>query len=236
MAFSQNGYKAKDFNLIASYTVPGTDVRVSLRKGDVSVVLLYLLKQYNDTVEPLRQSDTGGYNPRSIISGHSLSNHASGTAIDARWRDHPLSASGTFSSAQVKALRKILVFLEGVVRWGGDYRGRKDEMHFEINAPLSRVEAVANKIRNGGSKPAPVKPVGSTKLALKVGSTGPLVKHLQERMNAVFPSYSRLREDGNYGAKTEAVIKEFQRRCSVKADGVIGPKTRALLKRYGIVL
>lgn len=234
--FSQNGYRAKDYSLIAAYTVPGTSVRVALRKGDVSVVMLYLLKQFNDTVEPLRQSDTGGYNPRSIIGGKVVSNHASGTAADVRWRDHPLGARGTFNSNQVKAIRKILAFLEGVVRWGGDYKGRKDEMHFEVNAPLAKVEEVADKIRNGGKKPAVAKPVSAPTAVLKLGSHGPVVKHMQQRLNAVFPAYSKLRTDGDFGPKTVAVVREFQRRTGLQPDGAVGPKTKAMLKRYGITL
>lgn len=238
MAFSQNGYRAKDYSLIATYTVPGTSVRVSLRKGDVSVVLLYFLKQFNDTVQALRSSDTGGYNPRSIIGAGSrdISNHASGTAVDVRWRDHPLGARGTFNSNQVKAIRKILAYLEGVIRWGGDYSGRKDEMHFEVNASLSKIEDVADKIRNGGKKPAAVKPVSPPSAILKKGSHGPVVTLLQRRMNTIFPRYSKLKQDGDYGPKTEAVVKEFQRRTGLAPDGIVGPKTKAMLKRYGITL
>jgi hypothetical protein len=234
--FSQNGYKAKDFSLIASYTVPDTDVRVSLRKGDVSVVLLYLLKQFNATVEPVRQKDTGGYNPRSIISSTVLSNHASGTAVDINWQDHVMGSVNTFTPKQEFAIYRILAFLEGTVRWGGNYSGRKDEMHFEINAPLSKVTDVAEKIRNGGVKPVVVKPVGKATVVLKQGSRGPLIKHLQGRLNDIFPSYSRLKEDGIFGPKLEAVIREFQRRTNLTPDGEIGPKTRAMLKRFGITL
>lgn len=238
MYYSQNGYLAKDASLIASYTVAGTNVRVNLRRGDVSVVLLYLMAQFDKHVQPLRQKDTGGYNPRSIIGAGSrkVSNHASGTAVDLRWNDHPLGAYGTFSNSQVKAIRTILKSLDGVVRWGHDYSGRKDEMHFEINAPLCKVTAVADKIRNGGKKPAESKPVSVSTVDLKKGSRGPVVKHLQNRLNHVFPAYSRLQEDGDYGPKTEAVIKEFQRRTRLQADGVVGPRTKAVLKRYGITL
>lgn len=235
---SQNGYLAKDASLIASYTIPGTSVRINLRRGDVSVVLLYFLKQFNDTVQPLRQSDTGGYNPRSIIGAGSrdISNHASGTAVDVRWNDHVMGKHGTFTAAQIKAIRTILNFCEGVIRWGGDYSGRKDEMHFEINASLSKVSALADKIRNGG-KPVVTKPAPSVSTVnLQKGSRGPLVKHLQNRLNHIFPAYSRLQEDGDFGPKTEAVIKEFQRRTRLQADGVVGPKTKAMLKRYGITL
>jgi hypothetical protein len=63
-----------------------------------------------------------------------VSNHGSGTAIDINWDDHPLSAVHTFTSDQEAAIRKKAGELG--LRWGGDYRSRKDEMHFEIaNGP-----------------------------------------------------------------------------------------------------
>src|SRR5699024_11466908 len=37
------------------------------------------------------------------------------------------------------------------VRWGGDYIGRKDEMHFEINVPPGQFDGV---VQGGGGKPA----------------------------------------------------------------------------------
>src|SRR5690606_34980535 len=66
------------------------------------------------------------------------------------------------------ALRRILDDLGGVVRWGGDYSGRKDEMHFEINANAARVAQVArslaslvsNPIAGGGTVTSPTLPGG----------------------------------------------------------------------------
>src|SRR5690606_41887003 len=55
---------------------------------------------------------------------------------------------GTFSTAQVPAGRQILSVCEGVVRWGGDYKSRADEMHFEINAGAAAGRGMADTIRN----------------------------------------------------------------------------------------
>jgi|SRR5690349_10423050 len=239
MLYSQNGYAAKEFSLMATYSIKGSDTRITMRKGDVSVVLLYVAQQFNDTVERLIPSQCGGYNPRSIIGmgSRDISNHASGTAIDLNWGKHVMGVHGTFSAKQVAAIRRILSFLEGVVRWGGDYHSRKDEMHFEINAPLSKVAAVADKIRNGGVPPKVTASAGmSVGATLKVGSTGPIVKYMQQRLNKDFPRYSRLAEDGKFGPRTQAVVKEFQRRTGLVADGIVGPKTRAMMKRFGINL
>jgi len=59
---------------------------------------------------------------------------------------------------------------------------------------------------------------------------------LQRSMNRQFPTYSRLAEDGIYGAKTRSVVIEFQRRTQLLADGIVGPKTIAKLAHYGIKL
>lgn len=231
--YSQNGYKAKDYSLIATYTIPGTDgIRVSLRKGDVSVVLLYLLEQYNRFVEPLRKSDTGGYNPRSIISAYTLSNHASGTAVDTRWNDHPIGHRGTFTAEQVRTINKILVVLQGVVRWGGNYRGRPDEMHFEVIGSPAQVKKVADMIRSGvigTAKPVTSKPSIKDFPAypgkpLERGmENNKHVATFQAKMKA--RGWKRMKADGDFGAITEDLVRQFQKEKRLKVDGVVGPKT-----------
>lgn len=148
MATSQNGFSANDRSAIASYHLPGG--KVAIRKGDVSVVLIWVAQRFHETVEPLVWPGNWGYAERTIRgSSTTLSNHASGTALDLNAPAHPLGRRGTFSAAQVRAIRSILDFCEGVVRWGGDYRSRADEMHFEINAGSAAVRRVADKIRGG---------------------------------------------------------------------------------------
>jgi len=172
MAVSQNGYYAGRSIALDNQVVPGSNVHLApgVRKGDVATVLFWVAEQFHKNVEPLVSGKCGGYCYRPIRGASALSNHASGTAIDLNWGKHVLGAKGTFSAKQVKEIRKILAFCEGVVRWGGDYHSRKDEMHFEINGSLAQVEKVAKKIRalKNPPKPAPVKkavkaPVVATK-------------------------------------------------------------------------
>lgn len=154
MPTSQNGYSANDRSVIASYTVPGTNLRIALRKGDVSVVLLEYLRRYNAEVEPLSHNpqDLWGYAERTIRgSSTTLSNHASGTAADCRATRHGLGATGTFTAAELTALNRLLAWFEGVIRHGKDYVGRKDPMHGEIDKGPPEVARIANKIRNRGS-------------------------------------------------------------------------------------
>lgn len=232
MALSQNGWVAKNYQLMNTVVVPTANVRVTVRKGDVTTVLLWLLEQYHKRVEPLRQKDTGGYNPRSIVGNHTLSNHASGTAVDTNWNDHVLGKSGTFTNKQEQEIDEILNYLEGVVRWGGNYSGRKDEMHFEIVGSPTAVARVARKIKSGVPAKVASKPKNDN--TLEKGDEGPRVKKLQEGLNKVFPAYSKLKVDSDFGPATEKVVKEFQRRSKLDDDGIVGSKTIAELKKHGI--
>lgn len=146
-ARSQNGWSANDRSVIASYQVPGG--KLAIRAGDVSVVLIWVAQRFHQTVEPLVWPGNWGYAERPIRgSSTTLSNHSSGTAIDLNAPRHPLGRVGTFRVDQVRAIRQILAYCEGTVRWGGDYSGRKDEMHFEVNAGADAVRRIADKIRN----------------------------------------------------------------------------------------
>jgi len=70
----------------------------------------------------------------------------------------------------------------------------------------------------------------------RVGTSGTQVENLQRGLNAHFPAYSRLTTDGKFGPKTEAVVKEFQRRTGLTPDGIVGVKTTDKLAGYGIIL
>lgn len=142
--------------MIASYSLPGG--KVALRKGDASVVLLWAATQWHQHVEPLRWPGVWGYASRNVRgSATDLSNHASGTAIDLNAPAHPLGTapSDNFSPAQIAAIRAIVAQSRGVLRWGGDYTGRKDGMHLELNAGGAAVAAFADELRAGTPAAAP---------------------------------------------------------------------------------
>lgn len=68
----------------------------------------------------------GTYNPRKVRgSATKWSNHAFGAAIDLDAKDNGLGQKGDMPHWVVNAFKR-----QGF-RWGGDYRGRKDPMHFE---------------------------------------------------------------------------------------------------------
>jgi hypothetical protein len=66
---------------------------------------------------------------------------------------------------------------------------------------------------------------------LTLGSTGPDVVILQNRLNTARPTLLLLlKPDGAFGQKTLARVKEFQRNNGLKEDGIVGPETLAKLE------
>lgn len=145
---SQNGYPANDVTLTQVWTI-GAGRLVRLKKGACGEVLKHFADWFDTHIEDLDAvADDWGYAERNIRGSETVvSNHASGTALDLNATRHPLGKRGTFTTKQTAAIRKQLEVYEGAIRWGGDYQNRADEMHFEIDAPLSHVSAVARKLR-----------------------------------------------------------------------------------------
>ncbi len=74
--------------------------------------------------------------------------------------------------------------------------------------------------------------VGSFFTTVKLGSKGDAVKLLQTKLKKLGYKDSRgneLSTDGVFGANTEYALKNFQKKKSLVADGIVGPKTWAKL-------
>lgn len=166
MATSQNGYAANDVNLTSSRLIPGTDRKIRVRKGAAGDLLLWVASQFDRSVEDIDPGilDDWGYAERPIRGGVTLSNHASGTAIDLNATRHPLGTDprDNFTPGQIGVIRTIVNATEGCVRWGGDYTGRKDPMHFEIvrdeaacARALARLNGGGGGGAGGGGTPSP---------------------------------------------------------------------------------
>lgn len=152
MATSQNGWPASENKAqiaVETFRVGSVVFPGGVKAGSVAAVLGYVAGEFHHRVEPLVEGWCWGYNYRPVTGGGALSNHASGTAIDVNAPNHPYgAASRTFTAAQVKTIHKILQEVDQVVRWGGDYSGTRDEMHFEIDANLANVDRVAAILQN----------------------------------------------------------------------------------------
>ena len=100
----------------------------------------------------------------------------------------------------------------------------------------TKLRAEVTRLKGGtlGSTTGTTKPTTGTTRVLQIGSKGEDVRRLQDGLNRVFPSYSRLVEDGSYGPATAAVVKEFQSRSRLTADGIVGTRTREALNKNGV--
>lgn len=146
MKTSQNGWSV--FTSPPSATIPWITGRI--RPEDVDVVFTYLCDRFNKEVESIRPDWSWGWAFRPIRGSSSgYSNHASATAVDLNAPAHPLGVDGTFSLEEIDRVHQILDDLDGIVRWGQDYSGRKDGMHFEIDSSAEHVASIARKIREG---------------------------------------------------------------------------------------
>lgn len=65
---------------------------------------------------------------------------------------------------------------------------------------------------------------------LKLGSKGEGVAKLQKDLNELKVTSFKLLEDGNFGPKTDAAVRAFQKSAFLNVDGVAGPMTLAKIK------
>lgn len=222
MPTSQNGYSANDRSVVGSYTIPGTSRRIAVRKGDCSVLLLDIAAWIDANIRAVDtgQLDDWGYAERTIRgSSTTLSNHASGTAIDLDALLHPLGVRGTWGGAKARIDDRLRVY-EGAIRWGENYSGRPDGMHFEINAGASTVARIAAKLRGGSAGAvAAAAPPGSRFPTIRRGSTGTAVSVIQR--------FLRIKVDGDFGPITDAAVRRYQQMRGLAVDGIVGPRTWA---------
>ena len=144
MTKSQNGWPAsKDEKEIGIkvFKVKGTDRKMRLQKK-AGVILTAFAAEFHAQVEPIDEGiyDDWAYAYRDVKGSNSvLSNHSSGTAIDLNATKHVLGAEDTFTKKQIKIIKELCK--KYGIRWGGNYKGRKDEMHFEIVESPDEVKA-----------------------------------------------------------------------------------------------
>jgi hypothetical protein len=152
---SQNGWKAvPDTSTLVRFKAAGGGFWAA--NEDVATIGQYLIERFNRDVEPIagRVLDDWSYANRLVRgSTDTVSNHGSATAWDLNALQHPRGVRGTFTAAQLRAIRGILHDItdddgQPVVRWGGTYTTTVDDMHFEINAGPRRVRQAAEKVRD----------------------------------------------------------------------------------------
>lgn len=200
---------------------PGsTPAAVSVHRGVASLVAEALRRTEDEVHYDVRM--LGGYCSRPIRGSTSTpSNHSWGLAVDINWDRNPMLKGKlvTDMPPQMVGIWKSLGF-----GWGGDYRSRKDTMHFEFMGTPAQAAAYAARLGAApiGAAPLPPSAEGVPRPMLRRGAKGESVELLQRRLNDhSFP----LGVDGDFGRKTLGGVIGFQRSASLLPDGVVGAKT-----------
>jgi len=149
METSYNGWAASKDPAeigIKSYAIRGTDIKIKAASG-CGPLLAEFAAQFHNLIEPI---DTGGLDDWGycyrMVRGTTdkLSNHSSGTALDLNSAHHALGKIGTFPAEKVPMIQALAK--KYGLTWGGDYRGRKDEMHFELHLNAEQASKMITKL------------------------------------------------------------------------------------------
>lgn len=149
MLQSYNGWPASkdqaEIN-VKPYPVKGTNLKIRCAAG-AGELLAGFAAEFHELIEPIDEGalDDWAYAFRMVRgTTDKLSCHSSGTAIDLNATKHPLGKVGTFEAAKVPMIRALAK--KYGLTWGGDYRNRKDEMHFEVSISKEKAIALAKKL------------------------------------------------------------------------------------------
>jgi len=148
--FSQNGWIAgtRAELGIQNYQVPGSNRYISCNPL-VAPILIEFAAWFHKYIEKIDvgQYDDWGYATPVVIPGSNvISNHGSGTAEDLNSTRHPWkSVKSGFSKLQEIRIRWKCRQLG--IRWGFDYTGWKDPMHYEIIETPAQVKARIAKMK-----------------------------------------------------------------------------------------
>ena len=229
MTTSYNGWpgipSASDPRLAVIEPVPNRKFR--LRAGDVAVIFDNLIRRFHAEVEPIDVGvlDDWSYAYRPVRGGSSLSNHASGTAVDLNATKHPFNtrATSNFTPGQIASIRRILADLNRdaeVIRWLDGH----DPMHFEVNY-VSRGGTAANvsKLAQRLAGTPEVPPVVDT---ITAREPRPIEwANPDEALVRITQAIVGVKVDGDRGNKTRDATRAHQRKLGVSnPDTLFGPK------------
>ncbi|MEV7690672.1 hypothetical protein ACFW1F_11190 [Streptomyces bungoensis] len=135
----------------------GTNVEVSLAKGDAATVLLYVARRFAYEIDMLRAGDLQGHTTDRTVGASFESNYLSGTAIAIRPMHYPLGAdvkNTGMSETERIVTADILADCEGVVAWGGHLKPvKQSHFHIDVKPGDPRLKRLAARIRGWNDTP-----------------------------------------------------------------------------------
>jgi hypothetical protein len=146
---SYNGYPASkdpDEIKVKQFPVAGTDLKLRCA-ASVGPLLAGFAAEFHTLIEPIDKGtyDDWGYAFRMVRGSEDrLSCHSSGSAIDLNATKHPLGKAGTFPSEKVPMIRALAK--KYGLKWGGDFKSRPDDMHFEVEVKPEKAKALITKL------------------------------------------------------------------------------------------
>ena len=149
METSYNGYPASkdpDAIKIKSYPVKGTDRKLRCAES-VGPLLAAFAAEFHELIEPIDEGtfDDWAYAYRMVRGNPTkLSCHSSGTAIDLNATKHPLGKYDTFPAEKIPMIRALAK--KYGLKWGGDFKSRPDDMHFEVEVSATKAKQLIEKL------------------------------------------------------------------------------------------
>jgi len=146
---SYNGYPASkdpDEIKVKQFLVKGTDLKLRCA-ASVGPLLAAFAAEFHELIEPIDKGtyDDWGYAFRMVRGSEDrLSCHSSGSAIDLNATKHPLGKAGTFPPEKVPMIRALAK--KYGLKWGGDFKSRPDDMHFEVEVKPEKAKALITKL------------------------------------------------------------------------------------------
>jgi hypothetical protein len=228
---------------IRSYRVPGSHVTLPVR-AEIAPLLVGFARDFHAHVQPLHAGWCWGYAFRPVRGGTTPSFHSAGLAIDLNAPTHPLGRRGTFKPDRQRIIRQLASRYG--LRWGGDYRFRADEMHFEVILNRRGALDLAATIQH---RPAPKVPAHGGAHRPEADKDGAVLQQQKRRIE--YDEYRRsvalgsrtlslgaagddvgfvqrwlgLHDDGYFGGRTEKRVRDYQTRRSIGVDGKVGRQT-----------
>lgn len=160
MASTDNGWFASKTLATRPFLIDGVAfVPGIVDNDDVDLVLRFVMQRIADRVEKPVAGWCWGFGFRPNRNDPSrLSRHSGGIAVDLNAPTNPngIPTARTWEPWQIAAIHEVLDELDElcgelvgsrVVRWGGDFNGTPDSMHFEINRTPAELRSCAVRLR-----------------------------------------------------------------------------------------